>query len=591
MRLILKIWMVVIAGALLTRAAGAQSFTASLDNDTITLGQSATLTLTFEGGQPQNSPSIPAIPNLLVRDNSHEWTQNFRSVVVNNQYQSDLVLTHPVTLVPRAAGEFIIPALSVDIGGKHLSSSPLKLTVLKPDAPTSADINSGNELAFMTLKVTSNKVYLGQQVTAQLQIYLRDDVQNFGNFQFSGQNTDGFLLGKSAQGGKSRAQVGNRIYTVIPLTYALTVMKSGPLTVGPFTANAVVVVPSDNQSGGFPFFNQGEEKQVSLATEIVKVEGRPLPDQNKPVNFNGAIGNFTMAVSVGPTNVTVGDPVTVHVQITGHGALDSVTLPDQSALSGFKVFSPTVKTLPGDQLGLDGSKTFEEIVTPQNADVREWPQFSFSFFNPDDGRYHTLTQPAVTLAVRPAGSAPLPAFEKNPAPENQTPADISPIKENPGTLASQAVPLVGQPAFLALQSLPVLAFLAAFVWRKRTDNLANNPRLRRQRAVAQIISHGLTELKTFAAKNQPDEFFATLFRLLQEQLGERLDCPASAITENVIEEQPVLRNAPPATRAGLRELFQLCNQARYAPVRGTSELNSVAAQFQKVVVELQDLPT
>ena len=142
-----------------------------------------------------------------------------------------------------------------------------------------------------------------------------------------------------------------------------------------------------------------------------------------------------------------------------------------------------------------------------------------------------------------------------------------------------------------MQSLPVLAFLAAFVWRKRTDNLANNPRLRRQRAVAQIISHGLTELKTFAAKNQPDEFFATLFRLLQEQLGERLDCPASAITENVIEEQPVLRNAPPATRDGLRELFQLCNQARYAPVRGTSELNSVAAQFQKVVVELQDLPT
>ena len=591
MRLILKKWMVVIAVALLTRAAGAQTFTASLDNDTITLGQSATLTLTFEGGQPQNSPAIPAISNLLVRDNSHDWTQNFRLVVVNNQNQSDLVLTHPVTLVPRAAGEFIIPALSVDIGGKHLSSSPLKLTVLKPDAPTSADINSGNELAFMTLKVTSNKVYLGQQVTAQLQIYLRDDVQNFGNFQFSGQNTDGFLLGKSAQGGKSRAQVGNRIYTVIPLTYALTVMKSGPLTVGPFTANAVVVVPSDNQSGGFPFFNQGEEKQVSLATEIVKVEGRPLPDQNRPANFNGAIGNFTMAVSVGPTNVTVGDPVTVHVQITGHGALDSVTLPDQSALSGFKVFSPTVKTLPGDQLGLDGSKTFEEIVTPQNADVREWPQFSFSFFNPDDGRYHTLTQPAVTLAVRPAGSAPLPAFEKNPAPENQTPADISPIKETPGTFASQAVPLVGQPAFLALQSLPVLAFLAAFVWRKRTNNLANNPRLRRQRAVAQIISHGLTELKTFATKNQPDEFFATLFRLLQEQLGERLDCPASAITENVIEEQPVLRNAPPATRAGLRELFQLCNQARYAPVRGTSELNSVAAQFQKVVVELQDLPT
>ena len=151
------------------------------------------------------------------------------------------------------------------------------------------------------------------------------------------------------------------------------------------------------------------------------------------------------------------------------------------------------------------------------------------------------------------------------------------------------VPLVAQPVFLAAQSLPVLAFLAAFIWRKRTDNLANNPRLRRQRAVAQLIASGLDDLKKYAAANQPDEFFATLFRLLQEQLGERLDCPASAITENVVDEQALLRGAPAATRDALREQFQLCNQARYAPVRGTSELNSVAAQFEKLVRELQEL--
>jgi hypothetical protein len=39
----------------------------------------------------------------------------------------------------------------------------------------------------------------------------------------------------------------------------------------------------------------------------------------------------------------------------------------------------------------------------------------------------------------------------------------------------------------------------------------------------------------------------------------------------------------------LRELFQLCNQARYAPVRGSAELDSVAAQFEKAAGELQDL--
>jgi len=197
----------------------------------------------------------------------------------------------------------------------------------------------------------------------------------------------------------------------------------------------------------------------------------------------------------------------------------------------------------------------------------------------------------VPLTIKAAGTSPMPtlAATKTAAPENQTPQDILPIKENLGTLTPNKTPLVVQPAFLAAQSVPVLAFLAAFIWRKRTNNLANNPRLRRQRAVAQLVRDGLNDLKKFAAENKSDEFFALLFRLLQEQLGERLDCPASAITENVIEEHPALRGAAKATSDGLRELFQLCNQARYAPVRGTSELNSVVAKFEKAVGELQEV--
>jgi D-arabinose 1-dehydrogenase-like Zn-dependent alcohol dehydrogenase len=96
-------------------------------------------------------------------------------------------------------------------------------------------------------------------------------------------------------------------------------------------------------------------------------------------------------------------------------------------------------------------------------------------------------------------------------------------------------------------------------------------------------------LRKFAAENNSEEFFALLFRLLQEQLGERLDCPASAITENVIEENFVLRGASDTTRNDLRELFQLCNQARYAPVRGSAELNSVAEKFEKMIHQLQSI--
>jgi hypothetical protein len=378
----------------------------------------------------------------------------------------------------------------------------------------------------------------------------------------------------------------------------LTAIKSGTLSLGPFTASAVVVLPSQNE-GNDPFAQMGirsplyngEQKQVSLATEVLEAESLPLPAENVPADFNGAVGDYKLSMTVGPTNVAVGDPITVRVQISGNGALDTLTLPAETAWKNFKTYPPTSKVEFTDKLGLEGTKTFEEIVTPQNTDVHELPQLSFSFFNPDDGRYHALTQPAVPLVVRSAGVTPMPTFalNKNSAAENQTPQDILPIKEKLGTLVQTNTPLIAQPEFLALQTVPLIAFFAAFVWRKRADNLANNPRLRRQRRVAQLVQTGLNDLRKFAAENNSGEFFALLFRLLQEQLGERLDCPASAITENVIDEHPVLRGAPKVTLDGLRELFQLCNQARYAPVRGAGELTAVVAQFEKTVSELQKL--
>lgn len=577
------------AAGLISPRVSAANFTASLDRETITMGETATLTLRFDGAAPQNPPQLSEVPGL----NFGYVGRQSMDLNINGVVSSIGTFTYAVT--PTRTGEFTIPIGATDASGNRVSATPLQLTVTRANAPSPAAIASGNEIVFMKLSLPEQKFYVGQALTAQLEIYLRDDVQNFGNLQFTSQPADGFTINKMVPGQNRREQIGNRVYTVIPLTFSLTVTKTGTLSLGPFTASATVVVPSANDQGGDPFFrqffNQGEQKPVTLATETVTAQSLPLPSENVPPGFNGAIGDFTMTASVGPTNLTVGDPVTVHVQISGRGALDAVQLPDLTALRNFKVFPPTSKTETSDQLGLEGTKTFEEIVTPQNSDVQEWPPFSFSFFNPDDGKYHTLTQPAVPLAVKTAAATPMPvlAASKNPAAENQTPQDILPIKENLGTLSQNTLPLVAQPVFLAAQSVPVLALLAAFIWRKRTDNLANNPRLRRQRAVAQLVRDGLNDLKQFAAANQPDEFFALLFRLLQEQLGERLDCPASAITENVIEEHPVLRNAPAATLDALRELFQLCNQARYAPVRGSAELNSVATKFENVIQELQNV--
>ena len=591
MRFLSKIWLVMIATALLQGVALAAAFTASLDREALTLGEQATLSLKFDDIHPQNPPNLPAIAGLQIQYVGPSSSFSF----VNGQTSS--TITYNYMVAPQRDGQFTIPGMQVKIGGQTFTSQPIKLTVTKPGAPSAEDVNSGNEVAFLKFVLPKKQVYLGEPVVGMLELYLRDDVQNINGFQLTSSPTDGFSAGKTIElnNQRRRTRVGQRTYTIIPLALPLTSVRTGPLTLGPFTANLGVILPGQNQ-GGDPFFrqffNQGEQRQVTLATDPLAVEVLPLPAENRPANFTGAVGNFSMSFTAGPTNLTVGDPITARVQISGHGAMDSLKLTPPDAWHDFKTFPPTTKFEAGDQYGFEGTKTFEQILTPQNSEIHELPPFVFAFFNPDDGQYHTLTQPAIPLTLHTAAANPLPATAgaKPANPENTAnPQDILPVKEKIGALVAASGPLISSPGFLALQSLPVLAFLGALVWRKRTDSLANNPRLRRQLAVAQIVANGLNDLGKLATENQPDEFFTLLYRLLQEQLGERLDVPASAITEADVNDRLVKLGASPGTMTSLHELFQLCNQARYAPVRGSSELNSLVTRLKPVLTELQGL--
>jgi tetratricopeptide (TPR) repeat protein len=149
-------------------------------------------------------------------------------------------------------------------------------------------------------------------------------------------------------------------------------------------------------------------------------------------------------------------------------------------------------------------------------------------------------------------------------------------------------PLVQQPWFMAMQAIPFVAWLSAFIVRRRNDALTNNPRLRRQREVARKIDQGLLDLNRHAAGQDSDQFFATVFRLLQEQLGARLDLPASAITEAVIDERLRGTNLSDETLTALSDLFHLCNQARYAAQRTSHELAAIIPRVETTLKELEE---
>ena len=573
----------------LNSAVAFAQFTATLDRDTLILGETATLSLKFENVQPSGLPKLPSIPGLQVAGGVGSSTE---SRIENGAMTS--VTTYTVPLAAQQPGEYTIPAMTADIGGKRVQSQPLKLKVLQND-PSAPPAEYADKLAFLWPVLTKKELYVGEIAVAEVRLYVRSEVRRVTDLRVPPLRGDGFTSGNQTNAQRFPRRVGNAQFTVIPILQTITPIKTGDLALGPVNGSVMAHVVT----GGRNFFEIDPEdpwgpatrvQQVPLTVEQQTMRALPVPTENVPPGFSGAIGNYQLSFSAGPTNVAAGDPITVKVQISGKGYLDGVAIPEL-AWKDFKTYPPTTRTETTDPLGLQGTKYFEQLVTPQSTEVKELPGISFSFFDPDAKAYRTLTQAPIKLTVRPGGTAVAPtiAAARDTNEKAIVAQDIVPIKQRLGSVIANAQPLLLRPWFLAVQGLPPLAFVAALAWRKRNESWANNPRLRRKRMTEQIMRNGLEQMKRFAAANKSEDFFATMFRLLQEQIGERLDLPASAITEAVVEENLRPRGVPEETLQAVQDLFQICNQARYAPFKTSQELAAVIPKFEDTVAKLKEV--
>ncbi len=577
------------------RAVAAPSFDATLDRTTVAVGETATLSLSFEGGQPDTLPAVNQQPNLQV-----VAAGNSRNVsIVNGQMTS--TLTQQYLLTPMQPGTFTIPALQVTINGTRLSSPELKLHAVRA---TGSAGDTNQPLAFMRIFVPRKEVYTGESIAVELQVLVREGVLNaedilraFDAYTGTPIVTEGSRVLRTAHANRRRGQFGGANYNVSTLVTAISPVKTGTMTIKSIEVPLTVQLPIRGQRrrdvfDPFGMFQQAQEYKIVLNAEPEQLSVASLPTEGRPADFNGAVGSFTLAMEAGPTNVAAGDPVTVRIRIEGTGDLESVSLPEPSGWKDFKTYPPTSKIESQDPLQLNGAKIFEQVVVPQTPETKALPGVTFSFFDPDRKSYRTLKHADLPLIVRPGGTTPPPAVATpRQAEEENAPAtpDIVPVKRRLGDGSGPGTPLVQRPWFLGLQFIPVALLIGAVLYRKRLDNEARNPRIGRRRQVERTIRLGLAELRQLATQNKSDEFFSTLFRLLQERISERLDVPSSSITEAVIEER--LRPAGVAdellSRAG--ELFQSCNLARFAPAQSSQELQALVPKAEGVFAELGKL--
>jgi hypothetical protein len=557
-------------------AGAAVQVSATLDHQSAAVGEGIMLRVIVQDASPDGPPRLPSLPNLRIDD-----AGTSESISIINGHQS-AESTHTYQITPLKPGQYAIPPIQVPVGGRIYTTKPLAFQALPANQAGRGGNPNAPRAAFLKLEAPRSKMYVGEPFFLDAKLYamtgrLVDEPHL--------PDTGGFTLGKMFRVAPAREVYDRQDYNTIVYRRLLTATKPGKAEFGP----ATMVFDPNSNSDAFDFF-RARRPQLNLVSDTLELEVAPLPSTNVPAGFAGAIGNFSVRFWASPTNVAVGDPVTVHIQFAGKGAYDAITVPEQADWREFKTYTPTSQTQAGDQYGLVGTNTFEQVVVPQNAEIKELPGFLFSFFNPEIGQYRTIRMPSIPLAVKSSGATPLPSLSvtnASPSGEASSSTEIVHIKPSLGSVVMIGPPLIQRGWFLAIQLAAPLVWAGLGLARRREERLANNPRLRRKRQVDRLVRETIPELRRRAKAGEAEPFHAGAFRILQERLGERLDVAAGGITEEVIDERLRKAGADPALLTGLHEIFKALNHARYAPDASAAELGTLLPKIESALEQLE----
>jgi len=567
----MRFWLVIGLFLVTTRAFADVSAVASVDRNHIAFGESVTMTIAVQGTQSGSPPSIPNVNGL-----SFDGPSTQTSFSLNNGQMSQSVnFVYQVT--PGRTGEFTIPAIEVNAGGKSYLTTPIKLVVEK--GVTQNDVS---QTLFARALISSKQVYLGQTVPVEVLVFSRSDVplKGLGGFNYEADGL-GFKFQPNL---KSGSQVINgESFNVQVIEGAISPTRTGMLNFGPCAVKAQLAVQRQARNG-WPdsMFDQMmgrvEVRETPVTVDAVPVEVLPLPEEGRPADFAGAIGQWKLEVTAKPTEIAVGDPITLTIKVSGNGNIDTVPAPKLGLLDGFKTYDPTTKTTK-DDLNTTGERTIQQVLIAKNTDVKELPEMRLAYFDPVARTYKTAVQSPIKLVVK-AGtggqSTIVGSGGSRLRPDEKLGQDIVYLKGDLGPVAL-TVPFCATPAFWVLNAAPVLALLGGIGWKRRTD------RLRGDVAYARRSRAAKSARRLLASATSYDQ----IQHALQDYLGDRLNIPTGGITASVVDEQLVPRGVNGELAAQARACFEACDTARFAGGVAGADVQRTRQTVERLIDELE----
>ena len=543
--------------------AQAQQVTLDIQPRVLRLTEAATLTLSFAGINNPPVPELANVPGFQVQYVGREQQMS----VVNGRTESSVNFRY--RMVPTGTGKFRIGPFTLTIGGASYTLQPVEVEVVPSNGqPQSGggDSQQLTDLLFARMRSDQNRVYAYQYFNLFIDLYYRG-VNLDRSISLADLPGSGLDISPFEELRPTREAVGSDLYEVRHFRAQAKALSAGVFTLNPNLRVNLIVENSQPQRDPFGFdmfFRQRDTRAVSVSIEPWTLEVKPIPDDGRPSHFSGAVGQFDFSVQLSRTDVKAGEPITLTARVSGQGNLDTIAMPGIQVDDRFRVYDPKLieQTSRAGQSG--GVKTYEQVLIPRSEDITTIPPLSFSFFDPNQGRFQTITRGPFPLTVHPSDLADKAMVQPNepvsPAVRKALGLDIVYLKNAPRAWVI-ATDSGGTGPGQWLKVLPALAVVGAFLWRRRTDSLARDPikasRLHAPRAARASLATAEQQL------DEPAEFYASLWKALVLYFANRLNRDQGEISPALIRKIVDTATLPVPLVQSLDEILRIDEQLRF----------------------------
>jgi len=455
-------------------------------------------------------------------------------------------------LVANEAGQITLPPVKVEIKGQIYTTNPIVTNILKP--------NTTDKLV-LDVEYSQTDCYVGQPITMTVTWYFGSSVSDYYFNIPVLADSDNFFIedAETMPGGGEMVQIDLAVrrlfarkkqeqfeggnYAAVTFSKILIPRQAGVIEIAAPSITCNLQVQSrQSRSRSFfdsPFFGSSSEyKRFSSKGKGASLNVKPLPQQDRPEDFNGLVGHYTISTSAEPMEVNVGDPVTFTIDIGGK-LLKRIEMPDLQAIpeiaENFKIATDqSTPTTSG------GTKTFTQTIRAKNDKVKEIPAIPFSFFDVDKGRYVTEYSKAIPLEVAPTRIVTAQQAEGWDI-KKQT-SEIEAVRlgiaaniyEQSKLLTNTAFSptiALAQTGYLLLWVGPLAMFIILAVGRLTLQDSPARQRARRRGAAA---SRAITKLHRLDSQSRSVQ--EETADILRQYVGDRFDKTAQSLTSRDCRE-------------------------------------------------------